>query len=120
METAERRNKIIIALCRRKFDAIPNLAAEFGVSERTIRRDIVALSLSHPIYTQCGKTGGGVYINPEYSIDRIYMESAEIGVLQKLKRLAEMNSSLLTQEELHILNGIVADYSKPESSRNRN
>jgi len=43
-----------------------NLAFEFGVSERTIRRDIDALSLVAPIYTQAGRYGGGVYILSDY------------------------------------------------------
>lgn len=36
MGSSERRNAIIKALCRRRYDKIGNLAIEFGVSERTI------------------------------------------------------------------------------------
>ena len=49
-------------LCRRRSETIRNLAFEFEVSERTIRRDIDILSLNEPIYTQVGRYGGGVYV----------------------------------------------------------
>ncbi len=57
--TAERRVEIMKKLCRRRKDTIGNLAHELGVSERTVRRDLEALSLSEPIYTQSGRYGGG-------------------------------------------------------------
>ena len=44
MGIAERRYEIIKLLCRRRYETIRNLAAEFGVSVRTIQRDIEALS----------------------------------------------------------------------------
>ena len=43
MGTAERRSRILRALCRRRHDTMTNLATEFGVSVRTIMRDIDAL-----------------------------------------------------------------------------
>ena len=57
METTERRIAIMRILCRRRHETISNLAQEFGVSARTILRDIEMLSLSEPIYTQCGRYG---------------------------------------------------------------
>lgn len=62
MESAERRNKIIKTLCQRGHETVANLAYEFSVSERTIRRDIETLSESEPIYTQNGRYGGGIYV----------------------------------------------------------
>lgn len=59
---AERRSEIMKLLCRRRSETIRNLAFEFEVSERTIRRDIEILSLNEPIYTQVGRYGGGVYV----------------------------------------------------------
>jgi predicted DNA-binding transcriptional regulator YafY len=56
----ERRMEIIEALCRRRQDTMANLAAEFGVSVRTIKNDIDILSLSYPIETIRGRYGGGV------------------------------------------------------------
>lgn len=60
MGTAERRREMMKILCRRRYETIGKLASEFGVSMRTIQRDIEALSLTEPIYTKAGKYGGGV------------------------------------------------------------
>ena len=54
MGTAERRYEIMKILCRRRYETIRNLASEFGVSMRTVQRDIEALSRTEPIYTQLG------------------------------------------------------------------
>lgn len=84
MGTAERRQKILILLCRRRHDTIENLASEFGVSERTIRRDVEALSATDPIYTQTGRHGG-VYVADGYYLDRQYMSNEEISLLKKVQ-----------------------------------
>ena len=55
MSANERREAIIQALNARRFDKVENLAAEFGVSERTIRTDIEALSCHYPIFTKKGR-----------------------------------------------------------------
>ena len=54
MGTAERRAEIMRILCRRRHETISNLAEEFGVSTRTIQRDVEVLSITEPIYTQYG------------------------------------------------------------------
>ena len=99
MGTAERRYKIMKILCRRRHETMHNLASEFGVSIRTIQRDIDVLSSTEPIYTQYGKHGGGVYVIEGYSIDRMYMTDEELKVLYKLYIAAEENSLLLTEDE---------------------
>ena len=43
MRPNERRAAILDALCIRRQDTIANLAEEFGVNEKTIRRDIEEL-----------------------------------------------------------------------------
>lgn len=60
MSAAERREAILWVLNTRRRDKIANLAAEFGVSEQTVRSDIGALSCSYPIVTRRGRYGGGV------------------------------------------------------------
>lgn len=62
MNKYERQNAILRVLKLRRFDTVYNLSIEFGVSEKTIRRDIETLSLSEPIYTKPGRFGGGIYI----------------------------------------------------------
>lgn len=113
MGTAERRYEIMKTLCRRRYDTIRNLASEFGVSMRTVQRDIEALSRTEPIYTQFGKYGGGVYVMEGYSMDRMYMKEQELGVLQKLYIAADENCSLLTDDEKKLLKSLISQYSKP-------
>ena len=115
MGTAERRYEIMKILCRRRYETIRNLASEFGVSMRTVQRDIEALSRTEPIYTQFGKYGGGVYVVEGYSMDRMYMKKQELDVLQKLYIAADGQSSLLTDDEKSLLRSLISQYSKPNN-----
>ena len=117
MGTAERRYEIIKILCRRRYDTIRNLASEFGVSMRTVQRDIEALSRTEPIYTQFGKYGGGVYIVEGYSMDRMYMNEQELDVLHKLYIAADEQSFLLTDDEKSLLRSLISQYSKPTTKQ---
>ena len=112
MSTAERRSEIAKLLCRRRHETISNLASQFSVSERTIRRDIEALSLlSVPLYTQSGRYGG-VYVMDGYTMERMYMQDKELYVLQKLFLEAERRC-ILSAEELGTLQSVIALYTKP-------
>lgn len=116
MEITERRAALLKLLCRRRHETIKNLAAEFGVSERTIRRDIDILSLSEPIYTQVGRYGGGVYVTANYDMNRMYFEDSERAVICKLLESVECGTSCdLTPSEIAILRKIIADYTKPST-----
>lgn len=84
MGITERRAALLTVLCRRRHETIANLAAEFGVSARTIRRDIDALSLDMPIYTQTGRYGGGIYVTENFQLDRKYFTKAELALLEKI------------------------------------
>lgn len=119
MGTAERRYEIMKTLCRRRYETIRNLASEFGVSTRTVQRDIEALSRTEPIYTQFGKYGGGVYVVEGYYIDRIYMTNSELDVLKKLYISADKNEALLTNDEKNLLRLIISQYSKPTIKNER-
>ena len=113
MGTAERRAGIMKTLCRRRYETMRNLASDFGVSIRTIQRDIETLSRTEPIYTQFGKYGGGVYVVDGYSLDRMYMTAQEIDVLKKIYTMIDENDRLLTEEEKKLLHLIISQYSKP-------
>lgn len=115
MGTAERRCQIMKILCRRRYETMRNLASEFGVSMRTIQRDIEVLSRTEPIFTQCGRYGGGVYVIEGYSIDRMYMTNAELDVLRKLYIAADGDTALLTGAEKDLLRSLISQYSKPKS-----
>ena len=114
MGSTERRNEILRRLCRRGRDTIANLAAEFGVSERTIRRDIDALSSTEPIYTQTGIYIGGIYIMKGYNVNRMYMTEEELLLLKKLYLNAQCQG-ILNQREVHLIEGIMENYSKPKN-----
>lgn len=116
MGTAERRTEIMRTLCRRRHETISNLAEEFGVSTRTILRDIEALSVTEPIYTQCGRYGGGVYVIDDYLISRMYMTEKELSVLHKLSICAdEKVVCVLSAEENILLKSIISQYTKQKN-----
>ena len=46
MDAVERRQQILELLCQRRKDTMQNLAADLGVSERTLRRDVERLTRS--------------------------------------------------------------------------
>ena len=114
MGTAERRHELMKILCRRRHETVRNLASEFGVSMRTVQRDIATLSRTEPIYTQCGKYGGGVYVVDGYSMDQMYMKEQELAVLKKIYIAADENRSLLTDDERNLLASLISKYSKPK------
>lgn len=118
MGTAERRYSIMKILCRRRHENIRNLSEEFGVSERTIRRDIEALSYTEPIYTQKGRYHGGVYIVDGYYIDRMYMSDEEIMVLLKVYQFAnDQQICALKPNEIAILKKVIDSYTKPSRQK---
>ena len=118
MGAAERRTEIMRILCRRRHETIACLAGEFGVSERTILRDIEVLSITEPIYTQCGRYGGGVYVSEDYSLDRVYMSKEEISVLNKVLSFAEKKEKCnLSKNENTLLRKIILQYTKPENKK---
>ena len=87
---------------------------EFGVSERTIRRDIEILGLTEPIYTQPGRYSGGVYVTENYYMDRMYLEEAEIALLAKILRHTKLEQPyVLTNEDVLVMQKILEDHTKP-------
>jgi len=111
----ERRNAIMRTLCRRRHETIHNLAFEFGVSERTIRRDIDILSLTEPIYTQTGRYSGGVYVIDQYYLDKMYFEQEEELVMNKVSDFLQKTTNVLDNNELKIFKRILKEYTKPEN-----
>ena len=69
--------EIIYILLNKESITTKELAAQFGVSMRTIRRDIDTLSLAGiPIYTQKGK-GGGVSLLPNFVLNKSILSDHE-------------------------------------------
>ena len=116
MGTAERRTAILKILYKRRFETISNLATEFGVSDRTIRRDIEILSLTEPIYTKCGRHGGGIYIMEGYSMNQVFVSKEESMLLNKIYLLdKEHLKNLLSPKEYYMLSSLHAKYTIPSN-----
>jgi len=109
MGATERQIEIIKYLCRKRYATMQALANEFGVSLRTIQRDIKALMLFVPLDVKAGRYDGGVYVIGNYTMDRMYMSENELAVLQ---RVQELVISQLSDSENSILNNIIKKYSK--------
>lgn len=101
----ERRQEILEVLCERRHDSVENLANEFGVGERTIRRDIEYLSLSYPIYTTQGK-GGGIHVSDGYKFGKKYLTDKQSELLEKLAKG-------LTGEDLATMQAILKTFTEP-------
>jgi predicted DNA-binding transcriptional regulator YafY len=101
----DRRLEILRVLCERKFETISNLANEFGVCIRTVKYDIEALSLSHPICTTSGN-GGGVSVVEGYRLGMKYLNDPQRSLLEKL-------SETLSGDELATMQSILKTFSKP-------
>lgn len=82
-----------------------NLAAEFGVTERTIRRDLALLSCSAPILTKTGP-GGGVSVLPGYYYGRQYLKKDQEALLRDLL-------PGLQPEQQKVMQGILDSYAMP-------
>lgn len=86
MGTAERRLEILKLLCRSRHSTMSSLAKTFGVSVRTVQRDIYEIETTFrvPLCVKCGKHDGGVYVLGDYSFDRAYMCEDEIALLGRI------------------------------------
>ena len=111
MGTAERRLEILKYLCKVRKATMPQLAQIFGVSVRTIQRDILELEATFhvPIDVRCGKHHGGIYVVGDYRFDRAYMHDEEIALLCKLHELAKPQ---LNANENILFQRIIQSYSK--------
>ena len=112
MGTAERRLEILKYLCKKRHATMPELSEQFGVSLRTIQRDIYEIETTFrvPIDVKCGKYDGGVYVIGHYSFDRTYMHSDEIILLRKIQEIVE---NKISEKESVMLLQIIKNYEKP-------
>ncbi len=101
----ERRQSILELMCERRHETIDNLAFEFGVDRRTIRRDIEVLSISYPLYTTKG-TGGGVHVVDGYRLGRKYMSDKQTELLERL-------AAKLTGNDFQIMQEIIKNFKEP-------
>lgn len=108
MTAAERRQAIAHVLSLRGFETMSNLAMEFHVSERTVRRDVEALSLSEPLYTQAGRYGGGVYMMRGHKPNRPAVGEAEaIALCRILDGMEKGDISALDENDRAALRRVI-------------
>ena len=96
----------------RRHDTVFNLAFEFGVSEPTIRRDVLLLSADYPIYCRHGG-GGGVHFEDGYSAGRKLLSDKQEELLRRL--LPELDG-----EDTEIMLGILKTFAVPKKGEKRN
>jgi predicted DNA-binding transcriptional regulator YafY len=78
---ADRLISILLLLNQKKHMTAQELAAQLGVSERTIYRDFDAMSSAGiPIYTQSGQNGG-VYLDEDYRVSLNQLSRTELQAL---------------------------------------
>ena len=111
MKATERRQAILELVCERRYEKVENLAFEFGVTERTIRNDILELSLSYPISCRQGKFGG-IYIEDDYYFGKTYLNSKQQELLEALK-------SQVKEEDAYILQTIINKFGKSQTTNKR-
>ena len=104
MTTFERRNAIIDILGQERHTTIAKLATALGVTERTIRNDITALTPNHPILTVRGRFGGGVQVADWYHPGANTLSQKQEELLQRLR-------TTLVGEDLIVLSSILGQFS---------
>ena len=111
MGTAERRLEMLKYLCRARKAKMAQLADMFGVSVRTIQRDILEIEATFhvPLDVRCGKFDGGVYVVGDYRFDRAYMFDDELELLDKVQELVK---DQISEQENTLLSQIIKKYSK--------
>ena len=105
LSQSERRSAIIAVLCQRRFESLTNLASEFDVTTRTIKRDVLDLSRTYPITTIRGHNGG-IKMEAWFNPDRKVLSNQQENLLIRLKES-------LSGEDLIIMNTILVQFGTP-------
>lgn len=93
----ERRQSILEVVSDRRQIKIEELAARYGVNERTIRRDVEALSCSYPIVSVSGNGGGIKALDGWYLSHRYLHENQEALLLSLLPGLSPEDQNTMKQ-----------------------
>ena len=101
--------EIIYILLNRKTITAKELAAHFGVSTRTVYRDVDTISLAGiPIYTEKGK-GGGISLLPDFVLSKsILTDQEQNEILTALQSLSGVKAA----ETDHVLKKLSAVFNK--------
>ncbi len=102
MSANERRAEIIRIMVARRQESMQVLASELGVTDRTIRADILVLTAEYPLETVRGN-GGGVRIADWYHPHKNILSREQISVLEQLLPQAD-------EEQKRVLDQMLREY----------
>lgn len=100
MSGEERRQAIIEILNLRRQATMDSLAAEFGVTRRTLVNDIAALTCSYPIVTIRGRHGGGVKLEDGYRLSRFRLSMKQEAAIRRAVERADAEDRQTLQDML--------------------
>ena len=84
MTKSERQRRLLEIISARRYETIPNLAEELGVSRYTIMRDLDEVTAVASFYTVPGRHGGGVYAVDGWYYSRTYFTADQEALLRSL------------------------------------
>ena len=105
MDASERRREMMQLLSDRRHVKIEELARRFGVSARTVSRDLARISQVMPIYDRPGRDGG-IYVERNFRLAPVQLRSAEADALRRLLILGEQAGAL--PADLDAVRGLLA------------
>ncbi|MCL2200506.1 MAG: HTH domain-containing protein [Oscillospiraceae bacterium] len=101
MTAAGRRTELIRILRGRRKDTVKNLAYALGVTERTIRRDLLTLTLDEGYHIDVlPGNGGGVVFHSHSNPHKGILSQEQIDVLTELAESASTHQSKVLREIL--------------------
>ena len=97
MTTNERRAEIMRILVSRRHETMGQLAGELGVTDRTIRSDIVALTVDYPLDTVRGNGGCVKVAAWYYPHKNIFSQEQQTVLMQMLDKADEPQQKVLRE-----------------------
>ena len=105
MGCQERRTAIMEFMAQNRQSTIDELCREFHVSRSTIKRDILALTCTYPLYTTQGRYGGGVFLENWWYPSRNTLAPKQVEVLRRL-------AAAVDDEDRAVLNSIITQFTQ--------
>ena len=99
----ERHSAILNLIYRERHTTETKLAEMFGVSNRTIRKDIISLACIVPIKTVRGRYGGGIWLEDWFDPNSNYLSATQENLLKRI-------SQTLAGQDLLVLNSILVQF----------
>lgn len=114
----ERVEALKALLAERDYTTASELAAELGVSVRTLHRDLAVLrNLGMPVDSDRGR-GGGLRLEHGWSLGRVHLnESEAIGLLLSLTVAEKVGSPLLLEDTRSIARKIATSFAPAQARR---